>query len=324
MAPEDKKPRKKIQGLALWAFISKLAKTVGSDGISIKGETQSIIHQLLVGFLEKFVFNFNQVLSIPSSKKTIKVDQARSVIELSLGYRAGDLAAEVLAEVDRAVAAASTDEGHGLIFAVPRTSRYFKTHLAGYCDTSSKGPKKFKVTPRRLDKGMGVCVTAMLQALCFRILSRAADRIAEGKRTRLIPRELYLSIQEDPALAHIFRTFMTQGGVTETSEAREGRSSGGKNDDDDEVEEKPAKKAPKKATKKPAAKAKGAKAKGAAKKGKVAKKSAPKAAAKKGGVKPSSTGGTKAKSAPKSAAKKGGAKASAKGAAKKGAAKSKK
>lgn len=319
MAPEDKKPRKKIQGLALWAFISKLAKTVGSDGISIKGETQSIIHQLLVGFLEQFVFNFNQVLSIPSSKKTIKVDQARSVIELSLGYRAGDLAAEVLTEVDRAVAAASTDEGHGLIFAVPRTSRYFKTHLAGYCDTSSKGPKKFKVTPRRLDKGMGVCVTAMLQALCFRILSRAADRIAEGKRTRLIPRELYLSIQEDPALAHIFRTFMTQGGVTETSEGRSGRGDDG--DDEGEAEEKPAKKVVgKKGTAKSKASAGGAKA-----------KASPKATAKKGGAKASAKsaakkGGTKAKASPKSAAKKAAAKGAAKpkASAKKGGAKSKK
>lgn len=323
MAPEDKKPRKKIQGLALWAFISKLAKTVGSDGISIKGETQSIIHQLLVGFLEQFVFNFNQVLSIPSSKKTIKVDQARSVIELSLGYRAGDLAAEVLTEVDRAVAAASTDEGHGLIFAVPRTSRYFKTHLAGYCDTSSKGPKKFKVTPRRLDKGMGVCVTAMLQALCFRILSRAADRIAEGKRTRLIPRELYLSIQEDPALAHIFRTFMTQGGVTETSEGRSGRGDDG--DDEGEAEEKPAKKVAKKVvgkkgTAKSKASAGGAKA-----------KASPKATAKKGGAKASAKsaakkGGAKAKASPKSAAKKAAAKGAAKpkASAKKGGAKSKK
>lgn len=235
MAPEDKKSRKKIQGLTLWAFISKLAKTVGSDGISIKGETQSIIHQLLVGFFDQFIFNFNQVLSVPNSKKTIKVDQARSVIELSLGYRSDDLASEVLAEVDRAVASASTEEGHGLIFAVPRTSRYFKTHLAGYCDTSSKGPKKFKVTTRRLDKGMGVCVTAMLQALCFRILSRAVDRISEGKRTRLIPRELYLAIQEDPALSHIFRTFMTQGGVIETSDSKSKVAA----DEDLEDEEKP-------------------------------------------------------------------------------------
>lgn len=214
------KSKKKTQGLKLSAFINKLAKTVGDDGISIKSETQSIIQQLLVGLLEIYTTNFNIVLNNPGRKKTIKIYQARALVEVTLGREASDLTSEVLETIDTALEAKNETGSHDLIFAVPRTARYFKSHLSGYCDTSSKGPKKFKVTTRRLGKGMGICVTAMLQSICFRILSKASETLKDGKRSRLVPRQLFLTIQNDPELAYVFRRFISQGGVLETFESK--------------------------------------------------------------------------------------------------------
>lgn len=219
MVEGDKKSKKKTQGLRISSFISKLAKTVGENGLSIKGETLDIIQQLLVGLLDQIASNLNKTLAVPGSKKTVKAIQAKVATELTFGQEASNLTREVLDSSSKAMAAG---KDHGLIFAVPRTSRYFRCQLMAYCDFSTKTSRRFRVTTRRLDKGLGVCITSILQEVCHQILTSASQRMEDGKRTRLTPRDLYLALKSNPDLAHIFREFVTQGGVEERPKGAKG------------------------------------------------------------------------------------------------------
>jgi len=291
MVADGKKSKKKVQGLRISSFVTKLAKTVGTEGISIKGETLDVIQQLLVGLLDQISGNLNMMMKVPGSKKTIKADQVKVAAELTFGLEAPELASQVFELADSSVAAVKAGEAHNLIFAVPRISRYFRCQLSGYCNTATKNPKRFQVTVRRTGKGLGACITSVIQGICLQILETSAERLAgNGKRTRLTTRDLFLAIVGHPELKSIFREFVTQGGVTETTQPKKARKAKGEGVGGDDGaaaggegdEAAPAKAKKGKKTKKPAAKAK-----------KVAKAKGKPKAAPKGGKK------GKAKAAPK-------------------------
>lgn len=271
MVTDGKKSKKKVQGLRISSFVTKLAKTVGTEGISIKGETLDVIQQLLVGLLDQISGNLNMMMKVPGSKKTIKADQVKVAAELTFGLEAPELASQVFELADSSVAAVKAGEAHNLIFAVPRISRYFRCQLSGYCNTATKNPKRFQVTVRRTGKGLGACITSVIQGICLQILETSAERLAgNGKRTRLTTRDLFLAIVGHPELKSIFREFVTQGGVTETTQPKKARKAKGEGAEVDEGADAgaegdaaPAKAKKGKKTKKSAAKAKKvAKAKG--------------------------------------------------------------
>jgi len=209
-----KSTKKRTTGLALNSFISKLAKTVGENGVSIKGESLDLIQKLMVGVLHNIAQNMNILISAPGTKKTLTLFQVKSAADLTFGMEAGDFTKAAFDFCDHQIELMESTKKTELKFAVPRIARAFFGQLSSFSPT--KAPKRFKFEVRRRGSGakFNITIAGILEYLCFRVLEESAIQMAEdGHRARMNPRDIYLGIHKDDSLKHIFNAFITQGGV---------------------------------------------------------------------------------------------------------------
>ena len=208
------KTKKRTSGLVLNSFISKLAKTVGENGVSIKGESLDLIQKLMVGVLHNIAQNMNILISVPGTKKTLTPLQIKTAADLTFGMEAGEFTKSAFEFCDTQVELMESEKKTDLKFAVPRIARAFFGQISSFSPT--KAPKRFKFEVRRRGSGskFNITIAAILEHLCFRVLEESASQMAEdGHRARMNPRDIYLGIHKDDSLKHIFSSFITQGGV---------------------------------------------------------------------------------------------------------------